>query len=189
MVRAPLCAFDVKTGIFCAKCEAKIRSGEVTDVDVAAIKALVDLEEKFPILQDVNFHRAVRVGRTIAILVDHEDIPKMLSSGGKILKALGDSLKKKVRVFENKGDLRTFIESLFSPLNVLSVNTIWVPDGSQEIRVILSGPERSLPMDLESLKKLAKELRNLNLRIDFEHPKGRGYDSGWRSSQRRRPRH
>lgn len=188
MVKAPLCAFDVKSGIFCAKCEAKIRSGEVTDVDVAVIKALVDLEEEFPILQDVNFHKAVRVGKTIAILVDHEDVPKMLSSGGKILRALGDSLKKKVRVFENKGDLRTFIESLFSPLNVLSVNTIWVPDGSQEIRVILSGPERSLPMDVESLKKLAKEIRNITLRVEFEHPRSRGYDSRWRSSQRKRPR-
>jgi len=170
LVKTPLCVFDIKSGIFCAKCEEKIRSGEVTDLDVKMARLLMDLEGKFPVLQDVTFHKAVEAAGVLAIVVDHEDVQRMLSHGGKIIRAISDDFKRKVRVLEVKGDLRSFLEDLFFPASIVSINTIWVPDGSTEIRVVLSGKERSLPIDVKSVKKLAQRVRGITLRVDFERP-------------------
>lgn len=170
MVKTPLCAFDIKSGIFCSKCEEKIRSGEVTNRDIEVARLLMKLEEKFPVLQDVTLFRTVEAGEVLAILVDHGDISKMLSHGGKIIRTLSDEVRRRVRVLESKGDLRGFLEDLFFPMSIVSINTIWVPDGSTEIRVILTGRERSLPVHLESVKKLAQAARGIVLRVDFENP-------------------
>ncbi|MEM3045720.1 MAG: hypothetical protein QW057_01400 [Candidatus Bathyarchaeia archaeon] len=129
---------------------------------------MMKLEEKFPELQEVTLYKTVEAGEVLAILVDHGDVSRMLSHGGKIIRTLSDELGKRIRVLESKGDLRSFLEDLFFPLSIVSINTIWVPDGSTEIRVILSGRQRSLPIDLNSVKKLAQEARGIVLRVDFE---------------------
>jgi hypothetical protein len=49
------------------------------------------------------------------------------------------------------------------------LNTIWIPDGTTETKVILSGREpRRMPVDLEIAKALARQLRNMSLRVEFE---------------------
>ncbi len=173
MVKTLLCAFDIRSGIFCSKCEEKIRSGEVTKRDIEMARLLMRLEEKFPVLQDVTLYRTVEAGGVLAVLVDHDDVSRMLSHGGKIIRTLSDELGKRIRVLESKGDLRSFLEDLFFPMSIVSINTIWVPDGSTEIRVILSGRERSLPIDINSVKKLAQAARGIVLRVDFERPSQR----------------
>jgi hypothetical protein len=56
-----------------------------------------------------------------------------------------------------------------SPLSILTLNTIWIPDGSTETKVVISGREpRRLPIDPETVKGLAKQIRNITLRIEFE---------------------
>ena len=53
----------------------------------------------------------------------------------------------------------------------MTLNTIWIPDGSTETKVVISGHEpRRLPVDLETVKGLAKQIRNITLRIEFERP-------------------
>lgn len=168
MVKTPLCAFDIRSGIFCSKCQEKIRLGEVTQKDIDVARLLMKLEDKFPELQEVTFYKTVEAGEVLAVLVDHGDVSRMLSHGGKVIRTLSDELGKRIRILESKGDLRGFLEDLFFPLSIVSINTIWVPDGSTEIRVILSGRQRSLPIDINSVKKLAQEARGIVLRVDFE---------------------
>ena len=75
---------------------------------------------------------------------------------------------KKVKVLEVGGSDRKFIEDLFSPLNIVTINTIWLPDGSIESRAVVSGSPRRIPIEVESLKILAKEIKGINLRVEFE---------------------
>jgi hypothetical protein len=77
-----------------------------------------------------------------------------LASGAKLAKSLGDRVGRRVRILSQSGDDRDFLEGLFTPYSILTINTIWLPDGSRETKVVV--------------KKLARELKSLTLRIEFE---------------------
>jgi transcription antitermination factor NusA-like protein len=169
MVKTILDAFCVKSGILCRKCQEKIEKGQITDLDLKIIRLLTELERENPALQDVTYHKAVEAENNAVILVDRRDMGKILSGGAKTVHAISDSLGKKVKILSYGGDDRQFLEDLLSPLSILTLNTIWIPDGSTETKVIISGRQpRRMPVDLEMAKGLAKQLRSMSLRIEFE---------------------
>jgi len=163
-----LCSFCLKSGILCQKCSAKLKSGEVSENDLRVARLLLSLEEKFPSLQNVYFHKTIDTGRTLAIVVGPGDVPRMLGYGGKIVKTLGQETGKNIRILENGVDDRKFLEDLFAPLSIMTINTIWLPDGTTETRIILRkrrGMRSSL--DVNPLKEIASKVRNITLRVEF----------------------
>ncbi len=148
--------FCVKSGIFCSRCEEKLKKGQISDLDVRVIRTITELEKENPTLQDVTFHKAVEAGDVMALMVDRRGVDTFLSSGAKLAKSLGDRVGKRVRVLNFGGDERGFLEDLFTPFSILTINTIWLPDGSRETKVILNGrrPRRNPLGDFEVVKKL-----------------------------------
>lgn len=163
-----LCSFCLKSGILCQKCLTKVKSGEVSELDLKIARLLMSLEDKYPSLQNVYFHKAIDSDGTLAIVVGPGDIPRLLGHGGKIVRAIGDETAKNVRVLEYGVDDRRFLEDLFAPMNIMTINTIWLPDGSMETRVILRrrrGSHQSF--DLKALKEIASKVRNITLRVEY----------------------
>ncbi|MDQ3902189.1 MAG: transcription elongation factor NusA, partial [Thermoproteota archaeon] len=76
----------------------------------------------------------------------------------------------KVWFVEAEATDKRFIENLFFPTKVLTVNLIWLPDGSKLTRVqIASKSNNSESKDtIEKIKKIAKEIRNIELLVEFE---------------------
>jgi transcription antitermination factor NusA-like protein len=154
--------------MLCQKCLGKLKSGEVSELDLKIARLLLALEEKYPALQNVYFHGAVDANKTLAIIVGSGDVPRLLGFGGKIIKALGEETGKSVRVLEYGVDDRKFLEDLFAPLDILTINTIWLPDGTTETRVILRKRRGSQPpFDVKALKEIARKVRNMTLRVEF----------------------
>jgi len=128
----------------------------------------LSLEEKFPSLQSIYFQKAVEVGKTLAIIVGPGDVPRLLGYGGKIIKALGEETGRSIRVLEYGVNDRKFLEDLFAPLSIMTINTIWLPDGTTETRVILRRRRGTqLPFDVKALKEIANKVRNMTLRVEF----------------------
>jgi transcription antitermination factor NusA-like protein len=167
-MKTELCSFCLKSGILCLKCAAKVKAGEISDLDLRIARLLLSLEEKYPSLQNVCFYKAVDVNRTLAVIVGHGDVPRLVGYGGKIIKAIGDETGKSVRVLEHGVDDRKFLEDLFIPLSILTINTIWLPDGTTETRVILKRKRGAqLPFDLKALREIAHKVRKMSLRVEF----------------------
>jgi transcription antitermination factor NusA-like protein len=167
-VKTELCNFCLKSGILCSKCQGKLKSGKVSEVDFKIARLLLSLEEKYPSLQDICFHKAVESDRVLAILVDKGDVPRLLSHGGKIVRALGQKTGKTIRVLEYGVTERKFLEDLFVPMSILTINTIWLPDGTTETRVILKRRGRKrLPINVESSRDIAQKVRGMTLRVEF----------------------
>jgi transcription antitermination factor NusA-like protein len=167
-MKTELCSFCLKSGILCQRCSAKVKTGEVSELDLKVARLLLALEEKYPSLQNICFYKAVGVGRTLAVIVGHGDVPRLLGYGGKIIKALGQETGKSVRILEYGVDDRKFLEDLFMPLNILTINTIWLPDGTTETRVILKRKRgMQLPFDLKALKEITRKVRKMSLRVEF----------------------
>ena len=167
-MKTELCSFCLKSGILCQKCSAKVKAGEISDVDLKIARLLLSLEEKYPSLQNVCFYKAVDVDKTLAIIVGHGDVPKILGYSGKIVKAIGDETGKNVKVLETGVDDRKFLEDLFIPFSILTINTIWLPDGTTETRVILKRKRGAqMPYDLKALKEIASKVRKMSLRVEI----------------------
>ena len=167
-MKTELCGFCLKSGILCQKCSAKVKSGEISQLDLKIARLLLSLEEKYPSLQNVCFYKAVDVEKTLAIIVGHGDVPRLLGYSGKIIKALGDETSKNVRVLEYGVDDRKFLEDLFIPFSILTINTIWLPDGTTETRVILKRKRGAqLPFDVKALKEIASKVRKMSLRVEI----------------------
>jgi transcription antitermination factor NusA-like protein len=163
----------MKSGILCARCQSKIESGEVSDADINVSRILLKLEGKYPSLQDVTLHNTYDMGNVLAIVVGNGELSNVLGQGGRIVREISDTMRKKIRVLEKSGDTRKFLEDLFVPVTITTINKIWLPDGSIETRVILSGRSRRLPIKTKVLKELAKRVRGVSLRIAFENQLGR----------------
>lgn len=167
-MKTVLCNFCLKSGILCPKCSEKVKSGEVTKLDLEIARFLASLEDTYPSLQNAYFYKAIEARKTLAIVVGKGDVPRLLGYGGKIIKALSKKTGKSIRVLEHGTDDRKFLEDLFAPLSIVTINTIWLPDGTTETRVILRRKgSKGLPFDVEDLKEIAHKLRNLTLRVEF----------------------
>jgi len=167
-----VCNVDLKSGILCPKCEEKLSSGEVSELDLKVARILLELEKNYSALQGVRFCKSIESGSSLVILVQKGDVPLILGYGGKILKEISRKIeKKRVRVLAYNDEPRRFLEDLFAPASVLTVNKLWLPDGSIETKVILQKRDmKKLPASIEALKDLAKSIMNIPLRVEFEGP-------------------
>ncbi|HDO41523.1 MAG TPA: hypothetical protein ENH03_01285 [Candidatus Bathyarchaeota archaeon] len=164
-MKAELCQFCLRSGILCSRCRAKLERGEVTQLDLEVARLLVSIEDKYPLLQDVFFHKAVEADNVLAILVGRGDAGKILSYGGRIIRFLESKVGKDVRILEYNTSERKFLEDLFAPLTILTINKIWLPDGTVETKVILKGSRRRINID--AMREIAKKIRGITLRVEF----------------------
>jgi len=155
----------LRSGILCSRCRAKLERGEVTQLDLEVARLLVSIEDKYPLLQDVFFHKAVEADNVLAILVGRGDAGKILSYGGRIIRFLENKVGKDVRILEYNTSERKFLEDLFAPLTILTINKIWLPDGTVETKVILKGSRRRINID--AMREIAKKIRGITLRVEF----------------------
>jgi len=110
----------------------------------------------------------VEADNVIALIVGRGDVARLLSYGGKIIKEIGENIGKSIRVLEHGVDTRKFLEDLFAPLSIITINTIWLPDGSTETRVILRRRgRRRPPLRWNALKEIAQKVRGMTLRVEF----------------------
>jgi transcription antitermination factor NusA-like protein len=169
MVKTILDAFCVKSGILCRRCEEKLDKGQITELDLKVIQRIVELEKENPVLEDVTYHRAVEADDMMVVLVDKKDMPKLLGGGAKVVRDLSETFGKRVKLISFGGDDRGFLEDLFSPLSILTINTIWIPDGTTETKVILTGRKPwNMPVNLDMVRKIAQDLKGMTLRVEFE---------------------
>src|SRR4030067_1126598 len=167
---ANICDFCLKSGMLCSKCQEKVISGEVTEVDLKVARLLFSLESSYPLLQDLYFYKAVEASNFLALIVGKGDVARILSYGGKIIKEVGKETGKSIRVLEHGVGERKFLEDLFAPLSIVTINTIWLPDGTTVTRVILKrGEHRVQRINTAALKEIAQKVRGIVIRVEFSN--------------------
>lgn len=170
----PLCLFDLKTGILCSRCEAKIRAGLYDDFDIKVMRLLLEFEKSFPQLQKAGYVKAVNGDETVFIVLKEGSLRSFdFRNLVALRKKLSEKFGKHVRVVEDSPEVSKFIERVAVPARVVAINKIWLPDGSEEMRVILDH-ERNLKAGINSLIQVVGKVKGVKLRVDFEHRWRRG---------------
>lgn len=167
-IKIPICTFDAKTGILCSKCQSKLTSGQISTADIQVSRALVKQAEKMSELNKITLLRSFQVDRNFVLEVEQTDAA-LFRSKPEIMASLEATLNGKVWIMGASNSDRRFLEDLFYPIRILTVNTVWLPDGSKLTKVIIPGRrvERLLG-EIEALKSVVKSVRGIELTVEFE---------------------
>lgn len=165
-----LCEFCLKSGMLCSKCQTKIESGEVSDKYMEVAKRLLTLENKYQFLQKVRLDNVLDASGFLVLVVGKGDSGKF-NAEPKLTRNLGDEFNKRVLVIESGTKDRKFLEDLFMNQHIITINIIWLPDGSTETRVVLQGrgTRRLSKKRLNALSSVAKKVRNMDLRVEYAY--------------------
>ena len=98
-MKTKLCQFCIKSGILCSKCKKRVEKGEITQLDLQIGRLLLSIEDEYPTLSNIYFHKALEANGLLTIFVGKGDIAKILSYGGKIIRFFERKTKKKCENF------------------------------------------------------------------------------------------
>jgi transcription antitermination factor NusA-like protein len=167
-LKLPICSFDAKVGVLCPKCEAKLRSGELSRTDVDVSYMLAKNVAKFPVLDKITLRKAAEVDGELVLMVGQGDMA-ILRTEQEFARSLEETLGRRLWFTEAETDDRRFVEHLLFPARIMTMNTVWLPDGSKIMKVIIPGRKTGrFPVNLEKVKKIVKDTRGIELVIKFE---------------------
>jgi len=169
-LKFPICTFDAKVGVLCPKCEERLKNGEITEADVKVSFILAKLANQLPALDKLTLKRAYKVGDDYVLLFNQGEA-KIVLNNKQIITKLREALGN-VWVTEQTSDTRQFLENLMYPIRLLTINIVWLPDGSRHIKAVIAGQETyNLPIDLNKVKEITKIITGDEIVFEFE--KGR----------------
>jgi len=167
-VKLPVCNFDAKTGILCANCEARLRKGEISEADVMASKIMVGLANGGSEFDRFTLKRASRVNGSFLLELKESDMTSLRANHdlrGRLEAAFGGQ----VWAVAADGDDRRFLEDVLFPAKILTVNTVWLPDGRKRTKVIVPAKrsERKLG-EFGKLRDAVWQARGIELLVETE---------------------
>lgn len=182
-MKTPICSFDAKTGVLCAKCEEKLHSGQITQDDVDASVRLTRLAAKSQDVDRFTLTKGAKVDSDFVLVLRSPDVLAVRSNSALAEKIEGE-FKQKVWFLDSEASERGFIEGLFYPAKVQSVNQFWLPDGNKLTKAIVAGRaptaassspptaagqrKTATALDVEKIQKMAKAVKNMELLVEFE---------------------
>jgi transcription antitermination factor NusA-like protein len=165
-LKTPICSFDAKTGVLCAGCEAKLEAGQLTPTEIDIAIKLTRLAEREQEVNTLSMISAARSGVDSVLFLRGSDI-SFLRSNPELLRKLEVEFGGAVWFVEAQATDRRFMENLFFPSKVLNMNFFWLPDGKKLTRVLIDRKDPKNAIKTARIQELAKELRNVELIIEY----------------------
>jgi transcription antitermination factor NusA-like protein len=167
-LKTPICSFDAKNGTLCSKCEDKLRSGHLTQADVECAVKLVKIAERDQEINKFTMINAYHVNGDIVLVLQRSDL-SALRSNVELSRKIEQQFENKVWFVEAEATDKRFLENLFFPARILTINLIWLPDGSKLTKVIVAAKDGQVSgINVEQIQKITKTVRNIELLVDFE---------------------
>lgn len=155
-------------GILCPQCESKLDSGKLTKADVDASIKLVQLSQKIPQLEKFTLNSCQESEGNYVLFLNRSDIMTVRQSR-ELYGLLQGEFQGKIWLVEEKGDDKKFIEDLFFPIKILTINQLWAPGGVRKTKAIISGRRTPrFPIDIDKVISISNHLRKIELVVEFE---------------------
>ncbi len=167
-MKLPICIFDAKNAVLCPQCENRVETGELTKADVDASITLANIAKSNNEVENFTLYSCKEFGGEFVISLAKNDIMKIRQSRT-LYRLLQDQFKGKIWLVEADETDKKFIEDLFFPTKILSINSVWAPGGIQKTKAVVSGRwTPRFPIDTEKVVQIVKNARNLDIEIAFE---------------------
>ena len=150
----PVCDVCLKSGMLCQGCENKLKSGEITQMDLDIAKILYKLGEG-----KIGFKKTIEIGDTVIIVTEKEQVGKLIGKSGKIVREISHSIGKKVRVVGENSDLRAVARDILAQARLSGINIIYGKEGQKKYKIrVMDEDSRRIPGRLDFLNSIIKEL-------------------------------
>lgn len=154
--------------MLCGRCEAKLKSGSITQDDVDAATKLIGLADHNHEINKFTLVRGTRVHGDFILVLRGADV-SVLRGNKEIASMIEEQMGQKVWFIETEASDRQFIESLFHPIKVLSVNFFWLPEADKLTKVIIADDAKKASVNIEKVQNIAKAVRNIELLVEFKN--------------------
>jgi hypothetical protein len=146
-------------------CESRLQSGQIREADVKASKALLNLAGR--LRGPISLVRSFKVDGDYVLELDNPGIAAFRNDP-EILAELEKSLGGRVWMTRASSSNREFIEDLLHPVKVLSLGTVWLPDGAKVAKAIVAGRTSKRVQRLELVKRMSKEVRGIDVVVESD---------------------
>ena len=167
-MKLPICGFDAKNAVLCPQCESKIESGTLTKADVEASMNLAKIAKSNKKIENFTLYSCKEFEGNFVLSLEKRDI-MIIRQSRTLYRILQDQFKGKIWLVEADETDKRFIEDLFFPTKILSINAVWAPGKVQKTKAVVSGRwTPKFPIDTEKVIQIVKNARNLDIEIEFE---------------------
>ena len=164
----PICGFDAKNAVLCPKCESKVESGELTKADIDASIILAKTAKTNKMIENFTLYSCKEFEGNFVLSLAKNDI-MIIRQSRTLYRLLQEQFNGKIWLVEADENDKRFIEDLFFPTKILSINAVWAPGGVQKTKAVVSGKwTPKFPIDTEKVVQIVKNARNLDIEIEFE---------------------
>jgi len=170
-MKLPICDFDAKNSLLCMQCESKLEDGQLTQADVEASIKLANLAKENSDVDKFTLHSCREINGNYVLSLSKEDLMTIRQSRT-LYRLLQEKFSGKIWIVEADENDKKFIEDMFFPTKILSINSVWAPGGIQKTKAVVSGKwTPRFPINTETVIQIVKDARNLDIEIEFEHRK------------------
>jgi len=145
----PICDVCLQSGILCQGCENKLKSGEVTQLELDIAKVLYNLGDG-----KIGFKKTIDMGDVVIIVTEKNEVGKLIGKGGKIVRAISKEIGKKVRVVGSETDLKSVATDLLAPARISGINIVYGVDGEKYKIRVMREDARRIPGKLDTLNEI-----------------------------------
>jgi len=168
-MQLPICIFDAKNSLLCPQCEKKIEDGVLSQSDIDASIKLAQLAKTNQEIDKFALHSCKEIKGNFVLSLSKEDIMTIRQSRT-LYRLLQDQFPGKIWLVEAEENDKRFIEDMFFPTKILSINSVWAPGGIQKTKAVVSGKwTPRFPINTETVVEIVKNARNLDIEIEFEN--------------------
>ncbi|MAG22434.1 MAG: hypothetical protein CL943_03995 [Candidatus Diapherotrites archaeon] len=163
-MKGPICKEDIKYGKLCMICKAKLKAGQITQIDFELAKAINKLENK-KFLLATELVRAFELPKIIIIFA-RGNVGALIGREGKNIKALEKVLGKKVRVVE-LSDPKDTIQQVMGRIRVVAVNKVFKQEGEELKAIIDERDMKKIASERERLEEILNKILKVPVAISF----------------------
>ncbi|MEM0349003.1 MAG: hypothetical protein QXE96_02825 [Candidatus Caldarchaeum sp.] len=163
----PVCVFDLKTGVLCSKCEQKIRRGELTSNDLEIMRFFLDLEKKYPQISSLKYFRSLMADGYLFVFFERgfSGLPADVQAA--LRNELGLRTGLRVKLMDVSRDLNVFLQNLVAPARLLTINKVWLPDQTTEVKAVVDD-ERAVGVPANVLADVVHMILNVSVSFEFQ---------------------
>ncbi|WP_440059029.1 transcription elongation factor [Thermogladius sp. 4427co] len=165
-MKYPLDRICVKSGVLCPNCQRKVDTGEVSASEIPIMRVLMELEDEIKELRRGVYVKSIDLGdEVVLILKDGWEKHEL----DKIAKQISARLGKNVKIILEGEGFKKIVEQLIYPATVLGLNTVWLPDGSEQLIIRIPRRDRRyLRGRQEKYEKFIQSLTGKSIRFEYE---------------------
>ena len=166
-MKFPICGFDAKNAVLCPQCEGKVDSGVLTKADVDASITLAKIAKTNKEIENFSLYSCKEFQGNLILSLAKNDI-MIIRQSRTLYRLFQNQFKEKIWLVEADETDKKFIEDLFFPTKILTINAVWA-EGVQKTKAIVSGKwTPKFPIDTKKVIEIVKNARNLDIEIAFE---------------------